>query len=255
MYISKKGGKVASAQMELGDFLGKSRKIIFDLEDPKDAKKAQRTLKPKGIKPRRRRKIKVKPTKQQELKSILPEISFQPKVLPQSVKEQRKKEPISLNSIPNPVVNENQLKVASTPQTTKNTALVKATKMDIKENNSKAPSSPKSLPKSTFSPIFPSQLLQGVGDGGDLEVLCPNCKEALNFRDEDLDRSTLEHSRLCDCGFLVRISIRRANRAIFNDLKIEPKVFSQYVKITENETTDEYNNQILSYGIRAEPDA
>ena len=87
MYISQKGGKVAAAQMELGDYLGSSRKIIFDLEDPKDAKKAQRTLKPKGIRSHHRRKKKIKPTIQKELEKSLPKSFFTPMKKPKPIQD------------------------------------------------------------------------------------------------------------------------------------------------------------------------
>ena len=56
MYVCKSAEKANSdfAQLELSDYFGIKRIITFDLDDPSEARKAKKVLRPKGIGRRRR---------------------------------------------------------------------------------------------------------------------------------------------------------------------------------------------------------
>lgn len=56
MYICISSDKPSITQMEIVDFYKESRKVIFNLDKKRDYYKAIRTLKPKGLKKRRKRK-------------------------------------------------------------------------------------------------------------------------------------------------------------------------------------------------------
>ncbi len=58
MYICISSNKPSITQMEIGDFYKESRRIVFNLDKKRDYYKAIRTLKPKGLKKRRKRKNK-----------------------------------------------------------------------------------------------------------------------------------------------------------------------------------------------------
>ncbi len=73
MYVckSKRDTKNAFAQLELMDYLGAERKIIFDLDNPSEARKAKKVLRPKGIRRRGSRKKKSsKPSKSFHQRSL-----------------------------------------------------------------------------------------------------------------------------------------------------------------------------------------
>ena len=58
MYICISSNKSSITQMEIIDFYKKSRKVVFNLDKKRDYNKAIRTLTPKGLKKRRRKKDK-----------------------------------------------------------------------------------------------------------------------------------------------------------------------------------------------------
>jgi hypothetical protein len=234
MYISKKGTKTTT-QLELGDFFGQTRKIIFDLDDPKDARKAQRVMKPKGIKPRRKRSKPPKKLKQAPLQEILPPTVLKPA-------KSKMKKTTAAQSIVN-----------NTPAVSSN--LVSSKKKTSSETK---PSVPKTIPLPSPEPVrlitgwsgyVPSEIYDLVGDGGDLEVLCPYCKDLLSFHYDNIDVIGFKHTRLCDCGALVRISIRKGNKAIFRDIKFPQSTIPNLIRSAENDVRDEYGNAIYSYAI------
>ena len=58
MYICISSDKPSITQMEIVDFYKKSRRVVFDLDKKRDYYKAIRTLTPKGLKKRRKKKNK-----------------------------------------------------------------------------------------------------------------------------------------------------------------------------------------------------
>jgi len=58
MYICISSDKPSKTQMEIMDFCKESRRIVFNLDKKRDFYKAMRTLTPKGLKKRRKRKNK-----------------------------------------------------------------------------------------------------------------------------------------------------------------------------------------------------
>ena len=58
MYICISSNKPSITQMEIIDFYKKSRKVVFNLDKKREYNKAIRTLTPKGLKKRRKKKNK-----------------------------------------------------------------------------------------------------------------------------------------------------------------------------------------------------
>jgi hypothetical protein len=239
MYVCKSSEKPNSdfAQLELSDYFGVKRIITFNLDDPGEARKAKKVLRPKGIARRRRLPPKYKKNlMQQDL-----------------ARKKATKKKLSQKSLPsNTPLPSLQMKINLLNFHKKKTNKQEKRKVNIE------PKKPKesSIQKKKEPPVKESSalkltaiLLQNVGSGGDLEVECPFCSDLLNFDYDDLDEKDLRSSRLCDCGGLSRISILSHHPKLFKDLGVNPKTHKEFLKKIETRVQDEYGNHIKIHGI------
>lgn len=310
MYICKKAEGKTTKQLELGDFFGKSRQIIFDMADPKDLKKANRVLKPKGVKPKKKRSSKSQKTPkiQKDLKAAVPkgtpkkskttkkkdilsqsQFAEKKEGVPISLKKEKKSTKRNMNTVLttsaelqiskneistiDPAINSSALpksdkkikKEITSNSETEKLPIIKT--LDVEEKNiQKLPVISETEPLIDVKPtvsikqpkimgweqVLPSFLAESVGDGGQLEVECPICHNQLAFQYDDLDMKNIKNTRLCDCGALVRISIRKSPAMVFLDLKLQKEALAVLLKGIENEVVDEYNNPIFSYALKNE---
>jgi hypothetical protein len=227
MYIvkSEKRPDKTIAQMELLDFFGTARKIVFNADDPKDAKKAERILKPKGLRKSRRPKRKQTPQKQKEMKEVIPNLAKK--------------------RVSNPILIQNSKLLESKPKLSK----ISSPPIKTAAIQPAQPINNEILKSASQKPIS-DQMITKFGDGGDLEVECPFCQEPILFEYSDIDEKDLVNTRLCICDAIARVSIRDYNRSIFNNLKIPELTLNKITKKHRNDVMDENNNSIYTYAFQ-----
>ncbi len=264
MYICKSEADAKSkfAQLEIIDYLGFKRTIVFDLDNPVEAQKARKILKPKGIR-RHKRSTRQKSLnyKQQALtqdfyqKPLIPKISsketLQKSIIKPKVQKTSDKllQPRKTSNIPTEIKKSSKMNIAHV-ESQKPTSYNEAT-----ESYSPSPqkiSQPsvenKPYPKNLMN-LFQSDKKPEFGFGGNVEVVCPYCSEEIYFDYDDLDENRYENTRQCDCNAILRISIRDFHRKIFQDLLPDSlKHFVDFRKI-DTRIQDEYGNMIKIYGI------
>ena len=199
MYICISSNIPSITQMEIVDFYKESRRVVFDLDKKRDYYKAIRTLTPKGLKKRRKRKNK----------------STQ-KLIQRTITE-------TLDSI---------------------------LKIYIPKIKTLEGLKPKKKEKNKNKIIIEDHIIQEFGTSGNLEVVCPFCKDTINFEYYNLEEKKKRATRICSCDSIARISTRAFNKNIFSDLGIENKFFNEFILKIENELQDEFGNPIFTYAFR-----
>jgi len=97
-------------------------------------------------------------------------------------------------------------------------------------------------------PFVSEDIIMQFGKSGDLELLCPFCKDTLLFRFEDVDRRTYKNTRICpSCESINRASITMGNRFIFADFEKSRPEIAKLIRKLENPVQDEFGNAIYTY--------
>ena len=293
MYILKSENDSQSTvkQSELNDFLGIKRTIVFDLDDPIDAKKGRRVLRPKGIRRRRtpnnqkRRKFKQTPLQaslfpNKKGKSVItstPKSKVKVNLL--NTKKKQKTKEVSPNIIPNiqKLVKKQDL-TKIIPKTKPITQKKTETKLESKKRITEKPKktaiktqirevTPTIVPKKVLAPqkekiskkdvtnsSYPeisANFIEKLGYDGDLEIECPFCSDYIQFHHDDVDEKSPNSTRQCACNAILRLSIRKLHPKIFNDLLIPANL--NFIKQAQTNTNiqDEYGNYIIVHGFRS----
>ncbi|UYP44088.1 hypothetical protein NEF87_000373 [Candidatus Lokiarchaeum ossiferum] len=244
MYICKSEKSATITQLELSDYFSEGRKIVFDMDNERESKKATRILKPKGlIKKRRRNAKKVKPQKQTTMadmfgtklnksrkkrSSIKKETKDLSKKIPQIIKKETKSivKPSSTNQ-----------KIEPNPQP----EIKKVVQPKLKKKT-------KSIPSMT-KPFVDYDTITKFGQDGDVEITCPFCSDTMFFFYDDLEGKNIRNTRVCSCDAVARISTRQYNKKIFLDLGLKEE-HSKLIKSFENDLQDEYGNPIFTFAFQ-----
>jgi hypothetical protein len=256
--------------MEISDFFGSKRKIIFDMDDEDDRAKAKKVLKPKGIresarskkaKPKRYRKTKhlAKPTKKRKnLKKNLPKIAPTEKKRKKSQKQAGlsitfAKKKIKVLPVYSSVLNEKIQKTEVIQTKPVIDALPKQISRKITEKKPEKEKFDVIEEKKPETLTITAEMIAKFGNGGNLESVCPICADDIAFHYDNLDERRLSSTRMCSCGAIARISIQSHHKSIFKDLGITAKSeFVKRIKKVENNVFDEFNNAIFTYAFNQE---
>lgn len=281
MYVvrSEKERKASVVQMELSDFFGgPKRKIVFNADDSKEAKRAERILKPKGLRRARKKPQKVKPQRQKGIEEVLPSPSIKDlKAKKGPAKKEsknhlkntsseiekgqksianRRKKVVEQKPLEKPLEKPNQQITTIFEKSTLPPPISLSNSLNLQPQKNSSPLgevNPNFLlqapPPDKKSPefILAESILKELGKGGDLEVECPFCSDTIFFRYEDIDAKKKASTRICSCDAIARISIQQSNRGVFSDLKIQNFDIASQVRKHKNPLLDEYNNEIITY--------
>jgi hypothetical protein len=248
MYICKFQAEKNIKQMELTDYFGTSRKVVFDMNDPKDIRKAQKAFEPKGLEKKTRKrsgknKKEIQPKLDQFKINSRPTTNHSITTEPHRnlINEQQKVEQKEKKQIKR---SEKTIKIT-------NTGLNQPSPTELVKSSNVLSQINELIQKPISTTPLNTSFLSSVGFGGNLVVLCPFCQEEVNFSPDDLDMPKLSAARVCDgCGAFLRISIRGFHKNIFSDLKIPFDFIQKNQKHSVNSIQDESNNIIYSYGLR-----
>ena len=235
MYICTENDEPILNQMELSDYSTKKRTIIFRIDNIKEKRQAQKTLKPKGLVKRRR-------------------------------KSSKKKNPYVTNPIDNLLgvklktfvpVKRDQESSNFLTKTTQQTMLKFTTKKKtIGEETQPIPEiKNRNLQDASNRFSIKTEILVKLGSGGNIEMECPFCGDSVFFNENDLDSRKLNNTRLCSCDAILRISSLSNQKLIFQDFNLTRDFFLRFVKTVQNPQFDEYGNPIYTYGFLSLPNA
>lgn len=251
MYIFKSSiseENVAFTQIELSDYLGYERKIVFDLDNPSEATKARKILRPKGITRHRTKQTEKNPKLKQKTLSTLfpvkpPSITKKTKSKKFAQKPKKTKEKlhkIKKKSLLIPEISQPEEKSSS-----------ETFIREIHEEPLVVIQSGNNQEKNRINSIkIKDQQLGQVGFGGNIEISCPICGDEIFFDYKDLDEKSFSHSRICSCRSLIRISILSQTLKVFSDLKIDPILLKKRSKNLDTSIQDEFGNFIKIHAIQ-----